>query len=36
MPPPGKIFQSKKSESRKRAKEKLQRELSSSRPQKSS
>jgi len=27
LPPPGKIFKSKKTESRKRAKEKLQREL---------
>jgi hypothetical protein len=36
MPPPGKIFQSKKSESRKRAKEELQLELSSLRPRKSS
>jgi len=36
IPPPAKIFKSKKDDSRKRAKEKLQRELKQSLPNKSS
>jgi len=36
LPPPGKIFKSKKNERRKRAKEKLHRELKETPPRKSS
>jgi hypothetical protein len=36
IPPPGKIFKSKKTEGRKRAKEKLRREIQEAQPSKSS